>query len=68
MTYGYVTNNPKLVQDGATDLAGDTTALFIPYVPAGSTKAARLFKKRGPKTNPNAPHNKKIKRNNGVRK
>ena len=41
MTYGYFTNNPRLVKDGATDFAGDIVALFLPYVPAGSTKLAR---------------------------
>ena len=39
---GYATNNPKLITEGSIDLAADTVALFIPYVPAGATKIARL--------------------------
>jgi len=38
---GYVLDNPKLISDGAVDLAADTTAFFIPYVPAGATKVIR---------------------------
>ncbi|MCG7491913.1 hypothetical protein MHN79_20805, partial [Vibrio sp. Of14-4] len=39
---GYATNNPVMVNQGAADLACDTAAILIPYVPAGSTKVARL--------------------------
>lgn len=39
---GYVTNNPVMVNDGLVDLACDTTAILLPYVPAGSSKVARL--------------------------
>ncbi|NRF13130.1 toxin TcdB middle/N-terminal domain-containing protein [Vibrio coralliilyticus] len=39
---GYVTSNPVMVNDGLVDLACDTTAILIPYVPAGSSKVTRL--------------------------
>lgn len=40
---GYVLQNPRLVTEGSVDLAADTAAFFIPYVPAGSTKVARAL-------------------------
>ena len=39
--YGYATNNPQMVSNGLVDLAADTTALFVPGLPAGTTKVAR---------------------------
>ena len=39
--YGFISSNPALMAEGTVDLAADTAALFIPYVPAGSTKIAR---------------------------
>ncbi|MYM59078.1 hypothetical protein GTG28_07565 [Vibrio sp. OCN044] len=42
ISFGYVTNNPVMVNQGAADLACDTAAILIPYAPAGSTKVARL--------------------------
>jgi RHS repeat-associated protein len=44
ISVGYATGNPQLVSDGLVDLASDTAALFIPYVPAGSTKVARALR------------------------
>lgn len=46
---GVVTNNPVLVAEGSVDLAADTIALAIPYVPAGATKVTRALAKTGPK-------------------
>jgi hypothetical protein len=40
--YGYATGNPAIVAEGAVDLAADTIALATPFVPAGSTKLARI--------------------------
>lgn len=45
IAYGKATNNPELVKEGTVDLAADSAALAIPYVPAGATKVARLFGK-----------------------
>ena len=42
---GYALDNPRLIQEGGIDLAADTVALFIPYVPAGSTKITRMLGK-----------------------
>jgi len=42
ITVGYATDNPKLIAEGGIDLAADTVALAIPYVPAGATKVARM--------------------------
>ncbi|WP_283949355.1 MULTISPECIES: SpvB/TcaC N-terminal domain-containing protein [Sulfurimonadaceae] len=38
---GYATGNQKLVGEGVVDLAADSVAVLIPYVPAGATKLAR---------------------------
>lgn len=40
--YGYVTDDADLMAEGTMDLAADSAALLIPYVPAGSSKVARL--------------------------
>lgn len=44
---GYVLDNPRLIQDGSVDLAADTIALAVPYLPAGSTKLARMAGAKG---------------------
>jgi len=41
--YGYAMNNPQLVSDGLVDLAADTAALFVPGLPAGTTKVGRAL-------------------------
>ncbi|MDA9231337.1 hemagglutinin repeat-containing protein [Rickettsiales bacterium] len=62
--YGKITKDQQLVKEGLTDLAADSAALAIPYVPAGTTKVARLFgkgddvakaAKKGPKLPKNYP-------------
>jgi hypothetical protein len=42
---GAVTGNKSLRNEGFADLGADTAALFIPYLPAGSTKLARQVAK-----------------------
>lgn len=39
ITIGYATGNHQMVVDGTIDLAADSIALAVPYLPAGSTKA-----------------------------
>ena len=41
---GYMSGNQTFITDGAVDLASDGAALFVPYVPAGSTKFAKMAK------------------------
>ncbi len=43
--YGYATKNPALVTEGLLDAGADTAAIFVPYLPAGSTKLARAGQK-----------------------
>jgi hypothetical protein len=40
--YGYYKDDKGLIKEGWIDLAADTTALFIPFVPAGSTRLLRM--------------------------
>ena len=40
--YGYATNNPAMVSEGAVDLVADLAAVATPFVPAGSTKLGRV--------------------------
>lgn len=40
--YGYASGDDELVEEGAIDLAADTAAILIPFVPAGSTKIGRM--------------------------
>jgi RHS repeat-associated protein len=39
---GKVTGNLTLVRTGSVDLAADTIAIAVPYLPAGSTKVGRM--------------------------
>lgn len=41
---GLFSGNDEMVSEGKIDLAADTAAAFIPFVPAGSTKVARALK------------------------
>lgn len=56
---GYVLDNPRLIQEGTVDLAADTLALAVPYLPAGSTKLARVAVAKNaakPRTNKLGPN------------
>lgn len=45
VTVGWTIGNQALVVEGLADAAIDTAAMLVPYVPAGSTKVARLAAK-----------------------
>ncbi|MDC0857683.1 hemagglutinin repeat-containing protein, partial [Rickettsiales bacterium] len=49
--YGKIIKDQQLVKEGLIDLAADSTALAIPFAPAGTTKVARLFGKGDDVTN-----------------
>jgi RHS repeat-associated protein len=42
VTVGWTIGNQSMVVEGLGDAAADTAAMLIPYVPAGSTKIARM--------------------------
>ena len=42
ITVGHVTKNPSLVADGWIDLGTDTVSVFVPGMPAGASKFARI--------------------------
>lgn len=50
VTVGWTIGNQALVVEGLADAAIDTAAMLIPYVPAGSTKVARLAAKEAKAT------------------
>lgn len=42
ITVGLITSNEQLVSDGKIDLAADSLAMAVPYLPAGASKLAKL--------------------------
>jgi len=66
---GLATGNSPMVAEGLIDAGLDTGAMLTPYVPAGLQKVGRTairegaeaLTKRGPKTDPSAPHNATIR-------
>lgn len=45
IAYGYYINDEGMVEEGFVDLAADSAAFMIPFVPAGSSKVARALGK-----------------------
>ena len=43
--YGYYTDDKGVIKEGFYDLTADSAAFAMPFVPAGSTKLARLVGK-----------------------
>ncbi|UQG58455.1 hypothetical protein MIH18_11830 [Marinobacter sp. M3C] len=42
IAYGNATGNDQMVAEATTDMAVDLAAMFVPYLPAGSSKLARM--------------------------
>ncbi|MCL1487808.1 MAG: RHS domain-containing protein [Marinobacter sp.] len=42
IAYGNATGNDQMVAEATTDMAVDLSAMFVPYLPAGSSKLARV--------------------------
>ncbi|WP_407635867.1 colicin D domain-containing protein [Pseudodesulfovibrio piezophilus] len=50
ITWGYIIDDDGMVNEGLIDLSADSAAMLIPFVPAGTTRIARIFQKAASKS------------------